>query len=341
MNKTILSVLVANAMFASNAVADTFSTSPDSAEQDFFATIVDGTGGSIGAFFEKEDKKAYNEDGSLIGKNEYTENSIITGFLYNKELPVSLNYSLKQIQNKWRTADGSFSQIDDGFQVSTNLRYNRGLGRGFSTGLGWATEFERSDRNQGNTKGDLTQDQHEFYTFLGYWNNDWKGGFYSELSYGMTNETNSLDAGVWGDKDTTYYKVLFKPYKSFGKFFAGVEFYYEDKDTDGRDGSFLENFEEWYIEPELAYSFDFGGRLFVKQRYSEKTTTQTNGDSYFGTVNKTTVGYQHNFKNWSVSGEVEIFNEDKDAKAEWTGNEKIGNGHEEYNKLKLMAQYRF
>ncbi|GAM74945.1 hypothetical protein JCM19241_1288 [Vibrio ishigakensis] len=76
----------------------------------------------------------------------------------------------------------------------------------------------------------------------------------------------------------------------------------------------------------------------MKQRYTEKTTTQANGNEYFGTVNKTTIGYQHNIKDWMVGAEVELFNEDKEQDV---GAGKVGSGNEEYNKLKLMAQYRF
>ncbi|GAM60634.1 cymA protein precursor [Vibrio ishigakensis] len=339
MNKSILSVLIANAIYAPYALADIYSTDSQSAEQDYFSALIDGTGGHVGAFFEKEDKKVYNEDGSLNGTNEYIENSLITGFLYQKDLPFSLNYSFKQIQNTWRNAEGTFTQKDDGFQLSTNLAYRHGFGNGLSTGLGWKTEIERSTRYQSNLKGDLDKDQHQFYTFLGYWNNDWRGGFYSELSYGLQDDTNELDSGDWGRKDTTYYKVMLKPYKNFGNFFVGVELYYEDKDTESkRSGQHLENFKEFYVEPEIAYQFDFGGRLFVKQRYTEKTTTQANGNEYFGTVNKTTIGYQHNIKDWMVGAEVELFNEDKEQDV---GAGKVGSGNEEYNKLKLMAQYRF
>ncbi|AXY01983.1 hypothetical protein D1115_13380 [Vibrio alfacsensis] len=341
MNKSILSVLIANAFIAPHALADIYSTDPQSAEQDFFSSLIDGTGGNVGAFYEREDKKSYAADGSLIGNNTYTENSLITGYLYNNELPLSLNYSYKQITDIWDpAAEGANSSVRTSDQLATNLRYRRALGNGFNTGLGWQTEIERGDHRQGSQVGDITKDQHQFYTFLGYWNNDWKGGFYAQASYGLQNTTDDLNTSVWGDKDQTYYKLMIKPYKNFGKVFAGVEIYYEDKDTDsGVSGEQLENFKELYIEPEIAYSFDTGGRVFIKQRYTEKTTKNlANGNEYFGTVNKTTLGYQHNFEDWMVSAEVELFNEDKQ---EDTGSGKIDSGNEEYNKLKLMALYRF
>ncbi|MGR5287213.1 hypothetical protein ACP3V5_17985 [Vibrio maritimus] len=339
MNKSILSVLITNTLIAPNVVAEILAADESAPEQNLFSSLVNGTGGYVGAFFEQEDKKVYDRNGKLVGTNLYTENSIITGYLYNRELPISLNYSIKQILNKWQPANGNFIQIDDGYQLQTNLRYRTDLGQSFSTGLGWKTKIERSERSKSNETGDLTKDQHQFYTFLGYWNKDWKGGFYSELNYGLQNDFNELSLGAWGDKDTTYYKFTIKPYKNFGKFFAGVEFYYEDKDTESKRTSiFLENFKEMYVEPELAYSFDFGGRLFVKQRITQKTTTQANGNEYFGNVNKTTLGYQQNLKNWLIGAEVELFNEDKE---ENIGAGRVDSGNEEYNKIKLLAQYRF
>ncbi|KIF46294.1 hypothetical protein M445_18335 [Vibrio owensii 47666-1] len=341
MNKSILSVLITNALFSASAAADIYSGDAASAEQDFFASLVNGTGGHVGAFFEKEDKKSYDANGKLIGKNTYTENSLITGYLYNKELPLSLNYSLKEINDKWNpAAAGAHSQIKNSFQLATNLRYRRTLGNGFNTGLGWQTEIERGEKTVGATVGDITKDQHQFYAFLGYWNKGWKGGFYSQASYGLQDTTDDTNGSVWGEREQTYYKLMFKPYKNFGKVFAGVEFYYEDKDTDSAvSGDYLENFTEMYIEPELAYSFDFGGRLFVKQRYTEKTTkNKMNGREYFGTVNKTTLGYQHNINDWTVAAEVELFNEDKEQDV---GSGKVDSGNEEYNKLKLIANYRF
>ncbi|MGF1739967.1 hypothetical protein L4C34_02580 [Vibrio profundum] len=355
MNKTILSVLIANAMFTSSVMAaippsDTGST--DTNEHDFFSTVVDGTGGNIGGLVSQEDKKSYDASGNLIGKNEYTEISIISGFLYNKHLPVSLNYSLEKTRNKWSPAGNSSPVVDNGYKLSTNLRYNRGIGGGFSSGFGWANETDRNDRTQKDDKqvshkGKVKQDINELYTFLGYWNNDWQGGFYNQFNYGMSKETNSLDStSNWGILNDTYYEISIKPYKNFGKFFGGIEFYYEDKDTDGRDGTYLQNYNEWYIEPELAYTFDFGGRLSIKQRYGVETTkmaaTKVSKEAnYFGEINKTTIGYQQNFKNWSVNTEVELFKEDKEQETVNNSYQRESNGWDETKKIKITAEYRF
>nr|WP_086940599.1 hypothetical protein [Thaumasiovibrio occultus] len=332
MKKSLLSVFIVNALASGYAMAE--ETQGDLTLLNRMTDV----SGHVGMFFENESKEIFNAKGELDGRNEYSEHSLIDGFLNFKQLPVNVNYSIKEIENRWINPNGTRNNSYSSMRYALNGRYRVPLGNGFQTGLGYRNEIDRGHAyTVSGQEGDKTKDQHQVYTWLSYWNNEHKAGFYSQFSYGIQNQTNTNSNNEWRDADASYWKFQIKPYMNIGKFFIGLEYYYEDKQTDGISGQLIQEFNEWYLEPEIAYRTDFGGRFFVKHRVAEKTIQHTDldwGHDYFATVNKTTLGYQQNLGDWSMAAEVELFDQEQD-------NHGIHFNSEESDKIKLMAHYRF
>ncbi|ELR65924.1 hypothetical protein C942_00550 [Photobacterium marinum] len=338
MNKSLLSVLIVNALAAGYAHAEV-APSDTSNTFDQLVNVVTNVNGHVGVAYEfKETEFTNYSDPTQTYTEKHKENSYIDGFYNFNDLNLFGNYKITQITNSIRKNNGEFLNEETvKYELSTNYRYV--LSESLNTGLGYSLEYEdgyaiESNSGRSDRKINTTEAQHEFSTWLGYWNNEGQWGFYSDASVGWKD----ADKNQWGDADTDLYHVSFKPFMNLGKFFMAAELYYENQDT---TNSWKENidFTERYIEPELAYSFGEGKRVFVKHRFSEKetNTSRSNGSStkYFENINKTTLGYQQTIgEKWWVSAEVELIREKHDMDDKKFADKDSDN-------FKLFAQYRF
>ncbi|WP_064609419.1 hypothetical protein [Photobacterium sp. J15] len=334
MNKSLLSVLIVNALAAGYAHAEV-ATSDTSNTFDQLVNVVTNVNGHVGVAYEVKETE-YTKLGDPSGnfKEKHKENSYIDGFYNFNDLNLFGNYKLTQITNSKRNANGSSENSETTkLEFTTNYRYV--ISDSLNTGLGYSLEYEDGYTiTTDNKKINTTEAQNEFSTWLGYWNNDGQWGFYGDAAIGW----NDADKSAWGNSDTDLYHVSFKPFMNLGKFFVAAELYYENQDTEDSWNN-DKDFTERYIEPELAYSFGDGKRVFVKHRFSEKETKVGQKgqpkDEYFENINKTTLGYQQTVgDNWWVSAEVELTREKHEKNDVRTADKDSDN-------FKLFAQYRF
>ncbi|WP_299018300.1 hypothetical protein [uncultured Photobacterium sp.] len=330
MNKSLLSVLIVNALAAGYAHAEV-APSDTSNTFDQLVNVVTNVNGHVGVAYEiKETEYTWLDDPKGNFKEKHKENSYIDGFYNFNDLNVFGNYKITEITTLQSKANGKYQKSETTkYEITTNYRYV--LSESLNTGLGYSLQYEDGyTLTPDNDKVNTTEAQHEFGTWLGYWNNEGQWGFYSDVAVGWKNS----DKSQWGESDTDLFHVSFKPFMNLGKFFVAAELYYEDQQTESN-----KDFTERYIEPELAYSFGEGKRVFVKHRFSEKETkiSHNNGktDTYFENINKTTLGYQQTVgDNWWVSAEVELTREKHEANDVRTADKDSDN-------FKLFAQYRF
>jgi len=338
MNKSLLSVLIVNALAAGYAHAEV-ATSDTSNTFDQLVNVMTNVNGHVGVAYEFKETEFKNLAAPDWGFTEkHRENSYIDGFYNFNDLNLFGNYKVTQITNSIRYNNGNYESKETfKYELTTNYRYV--LSDSLNTGLGYSLEIEdgyaiESPKSGPNKKNNVTDVQNEISTWLGYWNNEGQWGFYSDAAIGWKDEnTNQYD-----NIDTDLYHVSFKPFMNLGKFFVAAELYYENQDSTTSSQA-DKKFTERYIEPEIAYSFGDGKRVFVKHRFSEKETKYTpkagTTSKYFENINKTTLGYQQTVgDNWWVSAEVELTREKHESND-------VRVADKDSDNFKLFAQYRF
>ena len=350
MNKKILAILIANAVLATNASAN--STSLTDQLRSIETEEAKDTGlsfsGHIGSSLEYEHKDTINYEawGGAKSKERTLTNALGHIYLHQHDIDLIVDYAMKQVDHKKRDEGGYYENKDS---LKHLLLVNRpiSLGNGWGTGLSYEAEHEISkvtsgDRNTGDnylSNEKMTATEQFFRPYLTYWNNDYNAGFYSYADYLKIDQKQ----GPWGDREEKGHSILFKPYMVHNNFRYELEFFYQSKDTDKFTSSGSENgtedFVEKYIEPTVRYSFDNAGVAFLTVRYTEKETALNDGTKYFTDSLKTTVGYETNLGNdWMVKAEYEYTKEKETSNlALLDGQEKEVDNHKVY----VHAMYRF
>ncbi|MXD08470.1 porin, partial [Escherichia coli] len=67
-----------------------------------------------------------------------------------------------------------------------------------------------------------------FRPTLTYFNSDWNAGFYSNVEYLYSRN----DKSSWGIREEEGQSILLQPYKRFGAWEFGIEFFYQKKHND-------------------------------------------------------------------------------------------------------------
>lgn len=340
MKKKILPLLVTQLLFSPFVLADMPSNDDPNAPKKH--PLLD-FGGQVGAFAEYKTKTVSTPGINKELKETYKENTIFDSSYYFKQLPIYGAFKVAQVDTDLEDHRYGYFEKKDGWKIEFETNYRYDLPNGFNTGIGYTVEYTTEDAKSNYDQSiDLSNDENTLKTFLGYWNDEFKGGFYSELGYKF-GKSRYKDSGYSSKNEMDGYKFLIKPYKNFGNFFIGTEFYLEDTTTDNYGlGQYTGKSEtrELYIEPELAYSFDFGGRVFLKQRFTRKDTEEfsaqgVKGNEYYSNISKTTLGYGQNIgDSWRVATEIELETDDKDRND-------VRFEEMDSTKFKLMAHYRF
>lgn len=353
MNKTLISVLVANALVASTGAYAANNTRGFTVEDSIYDTVLNDAmqfGGHIGTSYEYEEKKITNFKSWAGEETEKTKTHELFGLFYkNSKWDLSALYALKQLNREKTTANSNKSELEESFKHLISLNKSFNLRDGWTAGLIYDLEYTKgkifSTTQNGSNAGvqgiGLTKAEHSIRPYLTYWNNEYNAGVYTNLEYLYNDE----DKSSWGTRQEKGYSFLIKPYKRMGNWEFGVEFYYQVKDNDAKngDGSVNEvsDFTEKYAEPIVQYSFEDAGALYVRTRIGENQTKYTDGwakgQEYFKDIRKATVGYEQAVgEDWLVKAEYE-WAKDTETFTMLEGEEKIV----EQNTFFLQALYRF
>ena len=334
MKRTILSVVIANTLLISTtALASDRGFAP---EDTFFDEAMQ-FGGHVGSSVEYEYKTT--TDWAKWGGTESTEQTrtheVVSLFYRNAKWNMSALYAFK-LEDRKKEQTG-YSETEDGYKHLLSLNKGFNIGSGWATGAVYDIEYTRSQIYSTAGVNGLrhTTTEHSFRPYLTYWNNEYGAGFYSNLEYLLNDE----DKSAWGTIKEEGYSLLFKPYKRFGNWEMGVEFFYQIKEN-GANGNKVSDFTEKYAEPIVQYSFDDAGTMYVRARIGEN---ETNGigsnDDYFKDIRKATVGYEQAVgDDWLMKAEYEWAKDTETSNAaQYAGDEKVV----EQNTLFLQALYRF
>lgn len=302
-------------------------------------------GGHISTSIEYEDKVTDGFNGNK--KKEKTTTHEVFGLYYNNPVwDLKALYGLK-LENRQQREPG-YSETEDGIKHLLSLDKGYKLTSGWAAGMIYELEYTRSKRFSPYVSG-LRKElaEHSFRPYLTYFNNQYNWGFYSNLEYLYSKEDKSID----GDRTEEGYSFLFRPYKRFGNWEVGVEFYYQIKDNEDHqvNGTINEisDFDEKYIESIVQYSFEDAGVLYARLRVGENETNHAANSGggnanvdYFKDIRKVTLGYEQAIgDHWLLKGEYEYANEveEKSTLSGWeTKNESELKQHTVY----LQALYR-
>lgn len=341
MKRTLLSVLIANAVLINSAAfaADDRGFKP---EDTFFDDALE-FGGHIGTSVEYEDKTITNY--AKWGGGESTERTLtheVLSIFYNNPTWNALALYALKLENREKK-DGPYTETEDGYKHFLSLNKGFQLGDGWGTGLIYDIEYSRGKIvTSGGVNGlRTTSAEHSLRPYLTYWNNEYGAGFYSNLEYLYNDE----DKNTWGTRQEEGYSALFKPYMNIGNWSVGVEFFYQIKDNTAKDGDGNINeksdFTEKYIEPIVQYTFDDAGTMYLRARLGENETKFTDGwakdEEFFKDIRKATLGYEQAVgDDWLVKAEYE-WAKDTETFTQLEGEEKVV----EQNTLFVQALYRF
>ncbi|WP_375749343.1 porin [Vibrio sp. HN007] len=348
MKRTILSVSVAVALTVSpqSFAADTGIDHSDS----FFNESMQ-FGGHVGMSYEYEDKVTKNfkkYGGAKI--TEKTKNFEVLSLYYSNPVwDFAAYYGLK-LHERTKTDVATTGKVtwkeeEEGYKHLLSLDKGFKLSNGWDSGLIYDLEYTDGDYDTLSGDKGLSQRmaEHSVRPYLTYWNNEYGAGFYSNLEYLFSDETKN------GYKtEEKGYSLLFKPYKRFGNWELGVEFFYQIKDTKGfaSNGS-LDNktdFTEMYFEPIVQYSFEDAGTIYTRIRIGENETKDKfgygEGATYLKDIRKATIGYEQAVgDNWLLKAEYERAEEDETVSnfADLAGDKKTI----EQDTFFVQALYRF
>ena len=346
MKKKLLSASIALALTApvhSFAASDQRGYKPEDVafDESFFSF-----GGHVGTSVEYEDKvtRGFNN----TDKKEKTITNEVFNFFYNNPQWNFMGFYSFKIENREQKEPGYYEN-EDGIKQLFSLNKGHDLGNGWATGLIYELEYTRSKVYSPYVSGLRKKlAEHSIRPYLTYWNNDYNMGFYSNLEYLLSKE----DRNAWGKRQEQGYSALFKPYKRFGNWEVGVEFYYQIKTNDEKqpNGTINEksDFNERYIEPIVQYSFDDAGTLYTRVRVGKNETKNTDrsgggnaGINYFKDIRKATVGYEQSIgESWVAKAEYEYANE-VEKKSRLSGWEARNKSELTQHTFYAQALYRF
>ncbi|HCM1552939.1 hypothetical protein [Vibrio parahaemolyticus] len=346
MKRKYLALCVTNALIVSSL---SFNTLEVRAEDNIEPSIYDKllkVNGHVGLITEWKETVYYDASGNKTGKSTYTENSIFDTSLSFQEYPLDVFYAFKQATDDYQSKNGADNQKEEGLKHLLLLSTDHYLGNGFNVGASLNNEWYFADRVYSGpwVNGEYSKKEHlmEANLFTDYWNSRLGFGAYTYASYKMNNLVNDQQKGQeWGDYNIDGWAISTKPTKNFDSINIGVELYYgKDKTKSNNTGSYLQDFDEWFVEPSFSFTGDYG-TFSIRHRYAQQTTTQNFGhDKYFTTVNKTTVGYNFSYDSWRLGGEVEFNKNENEADTSWSGG-RVDNGHDELTRFMVYGQYAF
>ncbi|MDN3682205.1 porin [Vibrio tapetis subsp. quintayensis] len=342
MNKTLISVLVANALVVSTSAYAANNQRGITVERSIYESVVNDAmnfGGHIGTSFEYEDKVTTDFNGSTI--EERTKTHEVFGFYYsNPTWNLAALYALKLVDRE-QVNSGGYHETENSYKHLISMNKGFDLSDGWTTGLIYDLEITDSRVFSKNvTAHPKRKFEHSLRPYLTYWNNEYNAGVYTNLEY-LYNDENKAS---WGNREEKGYSFLIKPYKRMGNWEFGVELFYQIKDNDDRGSNGTVNevsdFTEKYAEPIVQYSFEDAGALYVRTRIGENKTTVSDGwskgDEYFKDIRKATVGYEQAVgDDWLIKAEYEWAN-DKETHTSKQGQEK----NVDQNTFFLQALYR-
>ncbi|CAM4275376.1 porin [Vibrio neonatus] len=322
MNRTLISVVVANALIISTSAFALENQRGFKIEDSIYDTVLNDAmqfGGHVGTSYEYEDKDVTDYASWGGDFNERTKVHEIFGVFYkNSKWDFSALYALKQVDRNKTNKNSSYSELEESYRHLMSLNKGFDLGSGWTTGLIYDLEYTSGKiYSTSGTQGlKSTKGEHSVRPYLTYWNNTYNAGFYTNLEYLYNNEDKSL----WGTREEEGYSFLFKPYKRMGNWEFAVEFYYQIKENDAKNGdgsvNEISDFTEKYIEPIVQYSFEDAGTLYVRTRIGENETKISDGwakdEDYFKDIRKATIGYEQAIgSDWLVKAEYEWAKDDE------------------------------
>ncbi len=342
--KTLLSVLIAQALAASTGVYA--SDLDDLFQEEYMENSLSFGGGHIGTAVEYEYKETDGFNGKLK-KEKTLIKEIFNVYYRNTAWDAAFLYALKT-EDREQDEPGYYEN-ESGFKhlFSANKGFN--LGNGWATGVIYEIEFTPTKLHSATVNNHRqTITEQSFRPYLTYWNNEHNWGVYSNLEYLRSDE----DKSSWGERTEEGYSILVKPYKRFGQWEVGVEFFYQMKDNEGLngDGSINEvsEFTEKYIEPIVTYSFEDAGSLYVRVRVgdnetinSDQSTGGNEDTNYYKDIRKATIGYEQAVgDNWLLKAEYEFANEVEEKSRMFSWDKKNESELTEQT-FQLQALYRF
>lgn len=347
MNKTLISVLVANALVISTSAYAANNTRGFKVEDSIYDTVLNDAmqfGGHIGTSYEYEEKNVTDYASWGGDFTEKTKTHEIFGLFYkNSKWNLSALYALKQVDRNKTNVNSNYTETEESFKHLVSLNKSFNVADGWTAGLIYDLEYTRGRvfSTTGTQSLGINKSEHSLRPYLTYWNNEYNAGVYTNLEYLYNDE----DKSSWGTRQEKGYSFLIKPYKRMGNWEFGVEFYYQVKDNEDKSPSGnineVSDFTEKYAEPIVQYSFEDAGALYVRTRIGENQTKVTDGwakgHEYFKDIRKATVGYEQAVgEDWLVKAEYE-WAKDKETFTMLEGEEKIV----EQNTFFLQALYRF
>lgn len=344
MNRTVLSLSIACALSTAPTV---FAAENGPAPHEMGGNILTQAldfGGHVGTSIEIEDKDItnYKTWGGQTENERTTTHEVLGLFYKNAHWNFSSLYAFKLTDRVKRNQNRSYTETEDGYKHLISIDKKFPLPNGFETGVIYDLEYTLGTvaTTAGVSNLRTKNAEHSVRPYFNFYSNEYDAGFQSNLEYLYNDE----DKSAWGSRVEEGYSVLVKPYKRFGNWELGVEFYYQIKDNEARnsDGSINEvsDFTEKYIEPIVQYSFEDAGTLYVRARYGENETKHTEGwaagEQYFKDIRKATMGYEQSVgDNWLLKGEYE-WAKDTETFTKLAGEEKVV----EQNTFLLQAIYR-
>ena len=338
--KTLLSVMITQALVV-NTVS--YASVIDDALPKTFLDEALTFGGHIGTAVEYEYKETDGFNGNIKKETTITKD-VFNIFYKNPVWNASLFYALKT-QDREQDEPGYYEN-ENGFVHLLSLSKAFDLGDGWATGGIYEVEFTPTKLHSKYVNNHrMKQTEHSFRPFLTYWDNKYNWGFYSNVEYLFSKE----DKSSWGEREEEGYSILFRPYKRFGQWQLGVEFFYQRKDNEGFNGNGIINevsdFTEKYIEPVVQYSFEDAGTIYLRARLGDNKTKHTAGSNantnYYKDIRKATLGYEQAVSNnWLLKAEYEFANEIEE-KSKLAGWEAKNESELTQHTMKVQAFYRF
>ncbi|HHZ4485243.1 TPA: porin [Escherichia coli] len=256
-----------------------------------------GFNGHVGTTFEYETKSTDNYLGKTV--KEYTKtHEIFQAYFSQPNWQFAAIYGLKSIDR--RQEEKGYHENETSLQNYISLNKTFTIGNGFDFSLVYDLMYTDGNIDSPYVTGlhTVTVDN-SFRPTLTYFNSDWNAGFYSNVEYLYSRN----DKSSWGVREEEGQSILFQPYKRFGAWEFGIEFFYQKKHNDEFNHGKINDrsiYTETYYEPIIKYAFENAGNLYLRTRFGHGKTE--NADSlqynanrtYFKTIRKSTLGYEQN-----------------------------------------------
>ncbi|MGL6259270.1 hypothetical protein [Vibrio sp. WXL210] len=335
MKQKALSIAIANVLLVSTSAI---------AADDYDFAQISPFSGNLGLGYEYEEKQTTYYQGLAAGmtENERIHTTYLGKFMLRHERwDASISYDLKHqsIVKDREFADGSKIkdyETMDGFYHVLTLNKSHYFGNNITGGLLYILEAGKVDveKRTENAKVGQTSIDQSLSPTLSYFDPFHGVGVYAQADLIHFTIDNSVKS--WGKIEEQGYGFIVKPYYKTGNWELGLEFFYQNKDTEFSVPGFSNKgkFEEVYVNPSVLYSFDRAGTLVADFRIG-KNETKDMFHQYETDILKGSLGYEQNIGNdWTVKAEYEWTKdvEDRDGQRD---KKAVG------NKVYAHALYRF